>query len=39
MPSSLAVSHTFLGPTSMASWAYTELSDYSVARTRFIVPP
>src|SRR5256885_11210828 len=38
MPSLCAVSATFFGPTSRSSCAYTVLSDFSVAWTRFIVP-
>jgi hypothetical protein len=38
MPSSFAVSQTLLGPMSRISWAYTLLSDDSVARVRLTVP-
>src|SRR6201989_117972 len=38
MPMSYAVWRTALGPTSASSWAYTELSDFSVALTRLMRP-
>ena len=37
-PSRCAISHTFFGPTSRVSWAYTVLSEESVARVTDTLP-